>query len=674
MRIKKILPLAGALVIFTICIIRLSTGLGLSDNGDFHRVISTNGIHYLNDDKRYFNPEFDFVMDVDGDSVGRQLIGLFVPKNTELYYSPHFIIIGLSKGINYIYNFLSNSPLEIYRIRVMGYLYAVMLSLGVYGILKYFTRIKCVIAAILLIAFVFCDGAYLAYFNSFYGEPLQIVSILLITAGLLNIYKNKSAVWFLITIVAALLLDSKLANVPVSVLVILAAFLLMRKKLWVGGVCTAGIACTVIFTLLIPSWMSDETVYQSVFFGILKNTDYAQQYTKELGLPEEYAALADTNAYLPNYPVDITTEEFKNNFYDKIGRAGVCAFYIKHPIELMKKITKSVSYASSIKPPSLASGTKYRMDTDTKFSTWNNFRIKTKLLYNPFFIFFTMGIMTAAGICGFVNMVKKRRSEGAFVIFYLYLAALYINLFMPILANGEADLAKHMFFFIQLVDLGVCAGIVYIIAAKKYQIYAVAAAIFTVFCTAWLNLPAKYEAVSFAGYEWTVIDDDGVNATLVLNGTAAEKAFDKNGEYGNNLWETSDLRKWLNSKFLAEEDYAKIIPTEHYVTLSEEYADMSESGFHSLYWTHYGDDIDDDYERTYRKKSVDKVYLLTAQQYAKGNFKRDTDVKYWLCEPYGRRDSMVRYADKNGFVLHCDAKEALGVRPVIKVNKGDLTE
>ena len=86
---------------------------------------------------------------------------------------------------------------------------------------------KMQIAVFLIFVFIFCDAGYLLYFNSLYGEPLQYVSLMILIALGLLIYKRptipKIACFFVALYFFA---GSKLANVPYSVIVRCLHFLL----------------------------------------------------------------------------------------------------------------------------------------------------------------------------------------------------------------------------------------------------------------------------------------------------------------------------------------------------------------------------------------------------------------------------------------------------------------
>lgn len=139
---------------------------------------------------------------------------------------------------------------------------------------------KSQIAVFLIFIFIFCDAGYLLYFNSLYGEPLQYVSLMILIALGLLIYKRptipKIACFFVALYFFA---GSKLANVPYSVIVSVLAlsFAYLRKgKFYRIGVLICVILAAVCITNLymsIPSWMHYDTTYQSVFFGAVKESE-----------------------------------------------------------------------------------------------------------------------------------------------------------------------------------------------------------------------------------------------------------------------------------------------------------------------------------------------------------------------------------------------------------------
>ena len=86
----------------------------------------------------------------------------------------------------------------------------------------------------------------------------------------------------------------------------------------------------------IPSWMHYDTTYQSVFFGAVKESETPEKDLKQLGIDEKYLPLVNTHAYMDDgeYPIDITTDEFQHDFYDK---SECCVFLFKTPCKVRKE-------------------------------------------------------------------------------------------------------------------------------------------------------------------------------------------------------------------------------------------------------------------------------------------------------------------------------------------------
>jgi hypothetical protein len=95
---------------------------------------------------------------------------------------------------------------------------------------------------------------------------------------------------------------------------------------------------------------------------------------------------------------------------------------------------------------------------------------------------------------------------------------------------------------------------------------------------------------------------------------------------------------------------------------------MAEAGWHSPYWRASRMASANMYEDTYRHTVTDKVYLPDTLQYSKGQFDGD-GKEFYLGDPYGSSDSMVRFLDKNGVPVYCDANTDMGIRPVITIRR-----
>lgn len=232
------------------------------------------------------------------------------------------------------------------------------------GIFTFFADFKPSVKAAVLIMFlfVFCDAGYLLYFNSFYGEPLQYVALMMLLSVGLMIYKNPTipkVIYFYVALY--FFAGSKLANVPYSIIICLMACVIIllrrdkafRKTVVISALVSLGLMIQLYVS--IPDWMQEATTYQAVFFGIVKESDTPEADLEELGVSQEYVVLQNTNAYMDEdeYPIDINGEEFKRNFYDKVSKLDLVMFYINHPVRLFEKLQTAIKNTAYIRPPNL---------------------------------------------------------------------------------------------------------------------------------------------------------------------------------------------------------------------------------------------------------------------------------------------------------------------------------
>lgn len=707
-RIRKtvwhLLPFVTALLTVVLCMTVLYAGsnVGLSDNGDFRRVLAANYMDYADStDNRYLFKD-QYVMSVTGGSTMERLGSLFATSQDEVEYtSPHFAFIKLSKLLNYWSNCITGQPPETYSLWWLALLYSLLLGGAAYLLVHAFQKLSSRIIAGLVFLLIFCDAGYILYFNSFYGEALQFVTLLLLAGLTLHLLKKPKNYLVLVLFYLTLYLfaGSKLANIPYAILAAQCSlvFLLPEKGVQFravlsGCVCVTVAALVVLYTS-IPAWMDYDTTYQSVFFGVLKSSQTPEQDLAELGLDPELAVLQNTHAYMSEYPIDIHTDDFTAQFYAKTGKVGIALFYLRHPVRLAEKLEVAVQNSATIRPPYLGNSTETRMVQTERYSLWSNVRLASRLLYQPWFVLpflLLCSLLMLAVLCIQIRWrhTCSRRAIGAAVQLLLLLGGIWIALAIPIIGNGEADLSKHMFLFIQLLDMAVWLLIGTLLAHVRQIARAVARHItrFAVCCalviaagtgiSVYWNTATHSQTFTLGYYDgepivWEILcqNPDG-SVTAVSKQPLTVRTFDNTGLHGSNLWSESSLRDWLNGAFLdhfsqAERD--RLLSMPHRVLLAEANASRSQGGNHPHYWTGVPQRAADLGDTAYAETVTDRVSLLSLEQYQQGGFRRAAGTPYWLADPYTANGEMVRFADSHGLALYCDANQALGVRPVITV-------
>ncbi len=686
---KRILPLAGAIIVFllTFSVLYMGDNIGLSDNGDFRRVLLVNNMEYADEDNYYYLFKQDYKMNVEGRTFWEKVSYLCSDNEEEdIYSSPQFIIIKASKLMNFIVNTVLVKDETDYNIAYLAFIYILMLSMAAWGIFTFFADYprKLQITVFVIFIIMFCDAGYILYFNSFYGEPLQYVSLMMLIALGLLIYKRptipKIACFFVSLYFFA---GSKLANVPyaiiVSLLALSFAFLRTDKPYRIGIAVSVMLAAVCIANLYasIPAWMHNDTTYQSVFFGALKETETPEKDLKQLGLDEKYEPLINTHAYMDadEYPIDITTPEFQRDFYDKISKADIVFFYIRHPIRFIHKVAFSIENASCLRPLNCGNSETVIMDYSDRYSLWSDIRTASRFLYNPIIVFIIALIMTLYVVLVHIYLVRSNRGANAerlylIMAMYVLIAGLWINMCLPVIGNGEADIMKHMFLFTNFMDIVLAVIIISIVNMRRRGRIISLAALAAVVIALSIEPPKKTVEFGMYGGEpikWDVMRgyDDG-SMELVTKECVAEMAFD--GE--NNMWETSDLRQWLNSGFITEftmDELARIIPKSNEVMLTYNDRGMAQAGNHTHFWNASPKEVADLSETAYRRYVDDMIYIPTL------DMMEDIDVNgsYWILCPYGYNDKMQRYMKNDGFILHTNVDNVYGVRAAVKIKGGE---
>lgn len=685
---ERILPVLGALIVFLVSLSVLYAGenVGLSDNGDFRRVLLTNNIEYADETDHYYLFKQDYVMKLaDADSLPSAMAEAWKTNmEEEIYSSPHFLIIKLSKELNIIANAAAGRPLTNYNIAYMALLYIFMLSVAAWVIFTFFadSKIRIQLAVFVLFIFIFCDGGYLLYFNSFYGEPLQYTALMMLISFGMLIYKRPSVpkvIGFYVSLY--FFAGSKLANIPYSLLAaLLAVFIVVMRRDFIfrAGVILSALICVMCIGRLyssIPQWMDRDTTYQSVFLGITKGSASPEADLEELGVDPKYASLAGTHAYMDEneYPIDISTPEFERDFYERVDKLDIAMFYLHHPLRLIKELSRAIENSAYIRPPVVGNSAQTPMELTDKFSRWSHIRVALRFLYSPWVIFPAFIIITLYMVFMNVFYIHNHKIETPakkYMICALdvLILGLWINLVLPILCNGEGDIAKHMFLFTNCIDILFFVCILGIIIQPIKKMLGSAAAIAALTGIFYIRFPVQ--TITFGSLDgepitWEIFEqyNDGTEL-LITRDCIAYMPFDSE----NNSWEDSELRSWLNNEFLSgfsEDEKSKLVRVTNEVVLTYDERGKAVAGNHAHYWNFTRSLVSDMAKTAYHYYPEDLVFLPTLDMMKKINF----SDSYWILCPYTANNYMERFMNKDGFILHTDVKNSKGVRAVIRINR-----
>ncbi len=709
---EKSFSLVTGIAVFIIIMLVLYQGdnIGLSDNGDYPRFAYRNYIMPLEKSEHPFYYYYDkYEMNLEK--------GIFEVNmdGGNPYNSPHFIFLQLSKIVSIINNYFAQNLMNEYFVSSLAIIYILIYSVSIALIMDSIKNRsllqKLSIGALMLI--VLCDQGYTLYFNSFYGEAAQMVLSLFLLGVLLKILEKKGGrVWIIIYYLAVIILSgSKFTNIPIGILFGIIGLMFMGltkdRLFWIlniGGFITT---CFAVWMMInsIPVWMDDVTNYQAVFFGVLRNSDTPEADLEALGVDKKYAAIADTHGYLGGgYPINIYDEEFKNNFYPNVSKFKLLKFYIERPERFWEKLEISAKNSTYISPPYLANygPQKDRMEFAHRFELWSKLRMILKFDNLSVIIMY----FVAAGLILIIEMIRwffyREKRMDVFIILLLWLTIIAgsgINLVIPVIGNGEADLAKHMFGFIHYFDMlaiGIWAWVgneirknpIYI----KVCIVVIALVLIFTFLTGLIqnkylkpDTGAYIKYGSFEGQElvWQIIDNNNnelllLSANIISKGqydTGFKAEDEERKEFGSNLWEGSDIRRWLNGPFLdeiVEKEGDNQVFSEITSYLSIKDKSRSEKGRRPLYWTYVPEAVDWESEEALQKINYDRVFLLEGSELKKyvvnNNLEHRREDDYWLRTPMTSNGSMVRYVAEDGNIFHKDAKvKDMGILPAMRI-------
>ena len=707
--------LAALAAILMALVLFAGGGAGLSNNGDFGRVLSTNSLDYA-ESTGSFVYEDTFRMVFQGDSAGEKLWNLlFNLDNTAAYPSIHLVFVRASLAGNLALNALTGQSLDTYHIQVLGLLYLLCYA----GLLLLLFRsfrlpsLWCDLLVKLAILFVLCDEGYITYFNSLYSEPVQMLGLLAMAVFGLRLLARRgrlgwNAGWYFLACVVYGW--SKFINLPVAALCALGMGVILvlraepKHRKWLCGGAAACVAVLGAVYLSLPGWMDYETNYNAVFYGILKDTTPEQtaQYLSDLGLPEYMAEYADSNYYMDRVAPARESAQFKADF-SQVSKFDLLFFYLSHPGYYLEKLDVAMAHTGFIRPYYLSNldDTHPRLTFAGRFGVWSWLRSQL-----PVNTWLAAGLITAAGCWALWQSVAGRKGtrrdkRSAALLVLTVLGSMAYQFLMPTITNGEGDLAKHMFAFAQFIDLLLLLAL----ARLGYRLSLservrrpaalLAGGTAGVLCLL-LAVPAgaslvrdrlPHDALETGAYVqlgtwegepllWQAAarQEDG-SWLLLAAETVDSRAFDQDGDLGSSRWSGSDLQAWLNGDFLtAAFDGAEremLVTGSHRVLLSITDRDLADSGFNDFFAFHVPAYSDRGMEEAVAMDCTDTVRLpdigLMASLARAG---LDTGDPCWMDTPYFNNGSMVRILGTDGYFYMRDAADAWGVRPVVALSAG----
>lgn len=459
-------------ILFTISSILITIGVlfippqaGIADQGDFDRVMSVSGLSLLDSDAN--NPNFDrfykyTVTDykiTEVDNISKSI------TSSSLTY----LIISIST----ICKLLGET---VFKTQYLAIAYGIIYILAFSIILKSLDikNNKKFIIVSLLALFILFDGNYLIWFNSLYGEPMMISTLLLFIASVLNYIQYKyvikknakiaSKIAF-IFLSAFLFLGSKLqasTALPFIIFLIIKIIWDNRRSLNILNIISLlSLLCIIINYPIKISQNSNnlckDTEYNSVFYGVLNDSNTPEHDLIDLGLNPDMAneagkhAYLDSNEYVKYIPrTQLTSEEF----YNKISNLKLAKFYLIHPTRLlagMEYTAGKAFYTSTSLGKYPQNYSQIPINSFHRFTFWSYIR-ENILPKNLYFIISVYIIIILFSLFKYVKNRSDLETKNKFILLWTIILIGAIQFPMPFVGNGKADTAKQLYLFNFIFD------------------------------------------------------------------------------------------------------------------------------------------------------------------------------------------------------------------------------
>jgi hypothetical protein len=452
--------------VLIIVLIMIPPVLGLADSGDYARVLGIAGITPLDPNESYHDQYFGFAHQLYG--YGSYTLGGYV--------STHVVLVAVAGWIGRIVN---SSHFDI---RVLGscyaafYIWAVMLLIR--NSPKSDSRRATLIVSIVLSAclvFIFGDIGYIVYFQSFFGEPYALVATLLTVAAVMAMLTSDtpSRAMLALFIGAALALaTSKIQNAPLGFAFALLAWRMLRlrndrkwrKQVWTGiGVLIVGSALMIVVA---PDHLRNTNLYQSIFYGVLRNSPNVTADMRELGIPEKYAVLAGTNYFQKDTAIPQNDPVLRREVLETMSHKDIALFYIRHPSRFVQKLEVASDNAVYIRPGYLgnydqSAGKAWGAKSYT-YSAWSQWKVNE--MPHKLGVFLGFYALYYALLATLWRLTKSRRLRlGLETMAIIGIAGAFACI-VSIIGDGEADMGKHLFMFNVCFDMmvvSIVTGIAY---------------------------------------------------------------------------------------------------------------------------------------------------------------------------------------------------------------------
>ncbi|WP_166242796.1 hypothetical protein [Paenibacillus turpanensis] len=437
--------LFATIVLYTLFV----RSLGMADNGDFGRLMAEIHLSYpshVADQHKFFGYFLQ--------SYPYEHNKAYWGEEKETYLSTQLVFLKIASVLNKL--FISESY---FYVPALGMIHAVLLTAAILLLLlaAKTESIPQRIGYACLIILLFSDTAYITFLNSLYSEAsLYISYFFLLAASLYCLRQNNPSPisMVLFTLAAFLFMFAKVQNCFAGVLIGLffATFLFRTRPSWKKGLVVflsvSLLAGSLLLYISHPKGLNDVTTYDSFFYGILKDSPHPDKDMAFFDIDPSYRALAGTTYYMDKN-VDIRSDKFRADVYDRISHMKIVHYYVLHPQRLLQKLDAAAVQANVVREPAIGNYTRASLMPEQSkselFTAWS--RLKPMLLPDRFAGIMVYFILYSI-LLALIFFTSKERSTKYVMGWFFVLGLIALASFgITVVAEGENDLIKHLFGF-----------------------------------------------------------------------------------------------------------------------------------------------------------------------------------------------------------------------------------
>ncbi len=430
---RSVLAATAAILIYQLFVPAI---VGLSDNGDFQRMIGRFG--YAPEDKSASGlvPR-KFVRE-------RNARRRFAEQPT-----PEYVFVGSAILLNSAVS--KDGKLDIL---VVGMVHAAAF-LGAFALLLNAIPNPAVWFLALL---ALTDVGYAAYLNSFYTEPASLIFFLLLAGESILIYRSRAispvrmAFW---SLWAALLVDAKSSNFPLALVLLPLALRLgwwakTRAARNVAILGAALICVSAIWNLKTwPAYLQMADTYNALFQAILPESKNPSADLISLGLDPGLGRFSGTGAWSEGTAFPDTVRS--GIVGGLITSATIGRFYLVHPARIWKRAKTVLPVAFSLRPEFCGnfdrSAGRPPDARSAAFSLWSGFHARFLARFGKWIL-----ILLLLAPIGSVAIWIRFPGQRLCIEFCAALCACCLISFLVPLLGDAWDNVKHLFLFNLLLD------------------------------------------------------------------------------------------------------------------------------------------------------------------------------------------------------------------------------